>query len=254
MKNIKMINLYNNLDTYKHQLLNLFAHLNLMIIYIQFPNIIIPTLIFGWIFHNIFHSLFLHRIYTHRQFTLNNTLQKIGQFGFSMLNLGSPHVYAAVHLKHHKFSSTKDDPHDPYHTTIWRSILSLWTSSYNPPKSILKNYLYKKENIWYYKNHFKLSCLCAICFPFTTVMAFWLSKIVIIIVHLNNIGYRNFDTKENSKNIWWLKPIMWGDEMHNNHHYKPANGNLNFANSWKEYDLMFYIGKFLETGKIWKNS
>jgi stearoyl-CoA desaturase (delta-9 desaturase) len=36
-------------------------------------------------------------------------------------------------------------------------------------------------------------------------------------------GYRNFETKDSSKNNWFISLILWGEGWHNNHHRNPGN-------------------------------
>jgi len=36
-----------------------------------------------------------------------------------------------------------------------------------------------------------------------------------------DVGYRNFETKDNSRNVIWLWPLILGEAWHNNHHNRP---------------------------------
>ena len=58
------------------------------------------------------------------------------------------------------------------------------------------------------------------------------------ILHL--YGYRNFDTRDNSRNFLPWGIIFSGEELHNNHHGRP--GSANFAQKPWEFDIgYFYI-------------
>jgi stearoyl-CoA desaturase (delta-9 desaturase) len=48
-------------------------------------------------------------------------------------------------------------------------------------------------------------------------------------------GYRNGDTKDNSKNILPIGLIIGGEEFHNNHHLDPGNPKL--SRRWFEFDI-----------------
>ena len=63
-------------------------------------------------------------------------------------------------------------------------------------------------------------------------------------VHL--FGYRNYNTKDNSKNFMpWS--LFTGEELHNNHHAIPSSAN--FAHRWFEFDIgYFYIYIFKQLG------
>lgn len=231
---------------YKYQLINLLGHSTFIIYSIFIPYYFFTTLFIGWILNNIFNYLFIHRIYSHRHFKLNDAFNKVALFIFSMMNLGSPPIYAATHYKHHLYSGTKNDPHDPYHVGFVRTFFSLWTDTFSPNQKIFSKLMKDKVSKWYHINHVYLSFGSAIFFPFLIVVPFWFSKIVIMIVHLKNVGYQNFKLDDNSKNVWWLKLLCWGEELHNNHHKDHTANNHNFSKNIKEFDLLFYIGKSLE--------
>ena len=49
------------------------------------------------------------------------------------------------------------------------------------------------------------------------------------------VGYRNFNTADNSTNIPILGYLMWGEGWHNNHHAHPNNPS--FKEKWWELDV-----------------
>jgi stearoyl-CoA desaturase (delta-9 desaturase) len=36
-------------------------------------------------------------------------------------------------------------------------------------------------------------------------------------------GYRNFETRDGSRNNWWVAAISFGEGWHNNHHAQPRS-------------------------------
>ena len=36
-------------------------------------------------------------------------------------------------------------------------------------------------------------------------------------------GYRNYETRDHSRNLWWVALVSYGEGWHNNHHAHPAN-------------------------------
>ena len=48
-------------------------------------------------------------------------------------------------------------------------------------------------------------------------------------------GYRNFNTKDKSRNIFPIGIIIGGEELHNGHHNKPASPK--FSSKWYELDI-----------------
>ena len=58
------------------------------------------------------------------------------------------------------------------------------------------------------------------------------------------IGYRNYFTKDNSKNIFPIGIIFAGEELHNNHHADPSSAK--YSKRWFEFDIGFFYIKILE--------
>lgn len=228
---------------YKYQLVNLLAHVTFLFYVLVLPYYAL-TLIIGWIANNLFHYLYIHRIFTHKHFQVSERVHRVGLFFFSLLNLGSPPVYAAVHVNHHSSSGTYKDPHNPYNIGFFRAWLSLWDENFTPNRRVLLVHLKNPTVMWYHKNHFKLAIISVLLTPFFIVVSFWMSKIVIILVHVKSLGYANENNPDTSRNVWWLKPLTWGEELHNNHHCvnKP---NHQLVNSYKEFDLLYHIGKLI---------
>lgn len=199
-------------------------------------------IVVSWIVLNITISLYIHRIRCHRNFNMKTWKHHLFSFIFSGLNLGSPSVYVSVHLNHHKHSGTDDDPHDPYTRGFWNILFSNWDSKFKPDRKKLKEEKSLPYFKFYHENHQKISLAFCIFLPVLPMLAFWHTKFVTIIVHLKNVGYQNYITNETSRNIWWLKPLLWGEELHNNHHAKWVVSNHNHKNNWKELDILYLIG------------
>jgi stearoyl-CoA desaturase (delta-9 desaturase) len=48
------------------------------------------------------------------------------------------------------------------------------------------------------------------------------------------VGYRNFETREHSRNFFPIGIIFCGSELHNNHHAHPASAKTSMR--WWEFD------------------
>lgn len=203
---------------YKHQILTFIAHINLLLF---FSWEVIALGLFVTIFVSLFaHYLYIHRIFTHHHFKWSAKMNRFGQFCFCMLNLGSPAVYSAVHINHHKYSDTEKDPHPP----SWKALLSLWGDSFKPDIKTLKK---NKPLDYFYDTYFYIACLSVIFTPYLVVGGHWHSKLVTTLVHLNG----------KPTNVRWAYPVMLGEEMHERHH-----------NNWKEQqhhklDILYRVGK-----------
>jgi stearoyl-CoA desaturase (delta-9 desaturase) len=57
-------------------------------------------------------------------------------------------------------------------------------------------------------------------------------------------GSRRFQTKDDSKNSWWVAMLTFGEGWHNNHHAHPTSARHGLA--WYEFDLTWIQIKLLE--------
>jgi stearoyl-CoA desaturase (delta-9 desaturase) len=74
---------------------------------------------------------------------------------------------------------------------------------------------------------------------------FWAAGVINGVAHW--IGYRNGETKDQSRNLLPIGIIIGGEELHNNHHLEPANPRLSrrwfeFDLGWMWFKLFSYIG------------
>lgn len=232
---------------YKYQWINVLSHVTLIFMTWVFGwQYLLVGLFMGWLWSNVFHYLYLHRILTHQHFHVSRRLHLVGLACSSILNLGSPAVYPAVHMKHHANSGNESDPHDPYHRGWLRIMTSLWDNNFRPQRKTFLRMLKNPDVRWFHNYHTKFCLLGALVVPFLPVVAFWMSKIVIGLVHIPRLGYGTHYKDDNSTNIPWLKPLTWGEELHNNHHVKPSAADHNLKQRWYEFDVLYYIGRKLE--------
>ena len=63
--------------------------------------------------------------------------------------------------------------------------------------------------------------------------------------HYPSLGYRYYPTNDNSTNVLWLWPCLFGDAWHNNHHADPKNSN--FSKRWWEIDPAHWLIKLIRT-------
>ena len=202
-------------------------------------NFFLITAIIGIIWFNFAYSLYAHRIISHNHFDISATAHRVFGFMFCCLNFGSTAMFAAVHKRHHKYSGSDLDPHNPKRIGIIKAMFKLWDAKYIPDYKVLKSLLRNEILLKDHKNHFYIAIVSGVIFPFIQVIAFWLSNILLILVHSGK-GVEDYI------NIPVLKPILWGEELHRNHHMLPKNKNHNIHNTWLELDLLYYIGNLVK--------
>jgi stearoyl-CoA desaturase (delta-9 desaturase) len=186
----------------------------------------------------------LHRYYSHKSFEFKNTHIK---WFFTILSIiagrGSPLGWVYVHRTHHKFADTTQDPHDP--TTVgWKIFLPHLLKYGDTINKRLIVDLLSKTHVNINKYYLLLIVFWSVAllmisptvFYFFYVIPFTLSYIALdLFVFLSHTyGYRNFETKDTSKNNWFISLILWCEGWHNNHHRYP--GLYNTQIKWWEFD------------------
>lgn len=225
----------------KYLLLSLLSHIFFIIYVYAFTGVYFLTILVGIAAFNLGYSLYMHRILAHNHYNFSDMQHKIFSLIACTLNFGSPAVLASVHANHHKYSGTFNDPHDPNRLGLYKTLFKLWDHKYFPNRKAFKLYLKNPIHRWFHNNHYIISLLTAIFFPFISVVAFWLSTLVILPVHSKSVGYQNFNI-DDSRNVPILKFLLWGEELHNNHHKYPGLKNHNLKNNIAEFDPLYYIG------------
>jgi stearoyl-CoA desaturase (delta-9 desaturase) len=226
-----------------------------------------------------------HRLLTHRGFACPRWLEH----GLSVLGAccwqGTPMNWVAVHRMHHQHSDDSGDPHCPRRSFFWGHMG--WFLIYDPALYNLSTYdRYARDlfadrfNKWMERPRVWRSIHAAQWAAFFLVGAvvggLWtwspvgalqlgLSWLVwgvflrtVAVWHItwsvNSVthlwGYRNFDTKDDSRNNWLVGLVSNGEGWHNNHHAEPrcaAHGQR-----WFELDFSYLTIRGLElVGLAW---
>jgi fatty-acid desaturase len=215
-----------------------------------------------------------HRLLTHRSFKC----PKWVEYGFVSLALccleDNPATWVATHRLHHKESDQEPDPHTPQQGFWWSHMT--WLFRKNPEIHNASTYDRVARDIlqdrWYFwlqrgANGFLIYVIHALLFALagflvgylsagttaagTQLAASWLvwgaiARTVLVwhmtwsvnsLSHL--FGYRNYATREESRNNWFVAAIAAGEGWHNNHHGDPTA--VSNWHRWWEFDLTYCI-------------
>jgi len=191
-------------------------------------------------------SLMLHRYYSHHSFEFKSNIIKWICTWFAIVaGRGSPLGWVYVHRLHHKNSDTIQDPHDTK-TVGWKIFFPhLLKYGEHINKRIIIDMLSKTHiNINKYYMLFIIFWITILLMISPTVfyffyvipctMSFIALDLFVLLSH--KYGYRNFETKDNSKNNWLVSVILWGEGWHNNHHRYP--GKYSTKEKQWEFDLL----------------
>lgn len=231
------------------------SHLSIFYV-IWFFNIylLIGSIITYFVFITFGISAGYHRLLSHRSFQSPTWFKfitlLIGTLGLNASGL----VWAAMHRQHHAYSDTEDDPHSPTFMGFLKTYFGIVT--YQPKLTFAKDLLRDKLVMFFHKKYFLVNIVYDILlfliepsfiiwfhlFPATLL---WHATAAInYFSHIDWFGYRNYETKDHSRNSTLLAVLVSGEGYHNNHHKDPKN--FNFAHNNNEFDITGFILKIFK--------
>ena len=207
---------------------------------------IIISLIFFYILQCIGSSMTYHRLVCHRSWEAPTWFWILGNIIGTLQGKGSALGYSAIHLVHHRESDTDKDPHSP-HIKGWLFVQLLPSMETVDVNNFIKYYIKHpkyKLLLWFHRNHWYIHFVYAITliliYPFGLLSLYLVPAAMSYIAGglVNNLGhiqgYRNFETKDLSKNNLIAGYLSCGEGWHNNHHADPKN--YRFGIKWWEFD------------------
>lgn len=216
--------------------------------------------VFYFYYYCVGMSVGYHRYFSHKQFQTNQLGRWLMIMGGTLGGHASPGAWALTHIKHHKYSDKPGDPHDP-NVHGWKMLFINLYPEYEVSPWELRKHFKEKDVLFAHKHHnvliFAWVLLLFVIHPYLPIFAWaipyaitsFLSTMMVIVPHLNLPGsYRNFEIEgDNSKNVWWLGLLNWGEGWHNNHHRYPGLSNLRIR--WWEIDVGGWVVKLLRTDR-----
>lgn len=203
-------------------------------------------------------TLYLHRSQAHLALTFHPAVSHAMRFWLWLTTGMVTKEWVAVHRKHHSLCERPGDPHSPWVHGIWKVFLGgAWLyANATKNRRDMEQYGRGTPDDWIEQNLYSrypnlgyLTLLCGLTAVFhgwgivmwLTIVAwipFWAAGVVNGLGHW--FGYRNHSTKDKSTNLVPWGIIIGGEELHNNHHGKPASARL--SDRWWEFDIgWFYI-------------
>jgi fatty-acid desaturase len=221
---------------------------------------VLTALVLQWVCGALGITLGYHRLLTHRSFQtpkwLEYTLSWLGSLNWQ----GGPIQWTATHRLHHQHSDEDNDPHSPRHGFFWAHML--WCFTYDPQFDDYDQYSKYAQDLARDKGHVFIErttplwqfVLAGLLFGWGYIgggglwgglaCVVWGSFVRLTYVYhitwfVNSAshkwGYRNFETTDDSRNLWWVALLSFGEGWHNNHHAYPRSARHGLK-PW-EFDL-----------------
>ena len=220
------------------------------------------TLVGTILFQHIGGEIGAHRYFAHNSFKANPWAEKFMAICSVYLYMGPIMAWAPFHRVHHKTSDTKEDPHSPNHMTLFDTycttqLVSRYLSNKRVDPVLYKDLLKIDILKWTHRNYMVLCALpFLLCFIDWRIPVYFIAIPSLIAFHTGGlvnttghlIGYRNFDTNDNSCNCTWSNILTRGSVLQNNHHADPQNYNHKMSDKWYERDdiNVFLIDRILK--------
>ena len=215
-----------------------------------------------------------HRLLTHASFRTYRPIRWIAAVLGTLAGEGPPLMWVAAHRKHHKFSDQDGDPHSPRDGGWWAHMLWMlprkgsgyWTTlymRYTPDlvKEPFMRFLNRTFLLWHIASGAALFTVGWLGWDMYTGISFLVYGMfarLIIVLHMTWLinsathmwGYRTYETTDDSRNLWWVGYLSYGEGWHNNHHAFPRQAA--HGHKWWELDITYLTIAMLEKlGLAW---
>ena len=191
-----------------------------------------------WLCGSIGICLGYHRLLTHRSFKVPRWLEYIIATIGTLALQGGPIFWVAGHRQHHAFTEhVEKDPYSAKKGFLWSHMV--WMFYLKPETFDSKVYSKHAPDLArdpYYRflnQYFLLMqvplALALYAFGGWSFVIYGVFVRAVLLWHctwlINSanhmFGYRNFDSDDNSRNLWWVALLTYGEGWHNNHHAFP---------------------------------
>jgi stearoyl-CoA desaturase (delta-9 desaturase) len=209
-----------------------------------------------------------HRLLCHRSFSttpwLRYPLTFLGLLAFQK----GPLTWCAIHRLHHRHADTDQDPQMSGRGFLWthmfwaiadlkcgllpgQSLAVVGDLRREPMLRWMEQFFYPANALFalglflsgYLVEGLSLGISLLVWSFFVRVVFVWhLTFLVNSVSHRR--GYRNYASRDNSRNCWWVALLTFGEGWHNNHHHRPrcaAHGHR-----WFEIDVTYSVIRLLE--------
>jgi stearoyl-CoA desaturase (delta-9 desaturase) len=222
--------------------------------------VVIATVLLWWIAGGLGIGVGYHRLLTHRGFKTPKIVEYFLTVCGTLALEAGPIAWVVTHRIHHAHTDAPGDPHTPRDGSWWAHMGWILTgTAQRYDNSVCQRYapdlmndpVHRCLEKWYYVPLIVLGVvlLAAGGWP----MLFWgvffrvtfgLHGTWLVNSATHLWGTRRFETKDDSRNSWWVALLSFGEGWHNNHHAHPSAARHGLA--WYEIDLNWWGIRLLQ--------
>jgi fatty-acid desaturase len=226
--------------------------------YISWTNVLV-ALVLHWLAVGFGISLGYHRLHTHRGFKTSKAFEYFLAVCGTLTLEGGPLFWVATHRQHHQLSDHEGDPHSPRDGGFWAHMgWILFGDAHHNNTVLMAKYApdLAADPFYHWLNTWHWLPLTVLGFTLLAVggwgLVFWgIALRVVVGLHATWLvnsathmwGSRRFETRDDSRNSWWVALLTFGEGWHNNHHAHPVSARHGLE--WYEFDISWITLKLL---------
>jgi len=207
-----------------------------------------------------------HRLLTHRGYKTYRWVEYFLTWCATLALEGGPIFWVATHRVHHQKSDKEGDPHTPREGGWWAHMgWIVMGQGLHADSTVLARYVPDLArdpfHVWISTWHWTTNIVVGLLLLafggipyvlwgifFRTTWGLHSTWLVNSATHL--WGSRRFETRDDSKNSFWVALLTFGEGWHNNHHAHPTSARHGLA--WYEIDFNWMgISVLRAIGLVW---
>lgn len=206
------------------------------------------ALLLFYVWHIMGVTIGYHRLLSHRSFKCSKLVEYFWVLGGYLAFEGSPIWWATIHRAHHRYTDDKLDPHSPrnkgwfdaYYGWIFHSSYPAHIEPETQAKDLTCDPLYRflEQGGNWHRAHVLAVAFCIAFRLFLLLLCGWpialasllagglvqqVPLLLNVVCHIPKLGYKNYQTGDDSVNVWWVALLTAGEGWHNNHHAFPGS-------------------------------
>jgi stearoyl-CoA desaturase (delta-9 desaturase) len=236
--------------------------------YFSWSGLVVAAVL-AWLTAGMGITLGFHRLLTHRSFRTPKWFEYLLTTLGCLACQGGPIQWVGTHRLHHKHSDQTHDPHSPTHGFAWSHVFWClqknqgampWTAC-SAAQDLCRDPGMRLLNKWYILPQLLVIAVCyaggqwAASHGWATSGWSWViwgvAVRTVFVYHgtwfvnsaAHTWGYRNYQTDDNSTNLWWVALLSFGEGWHNNHHGDQRAAS--HGRRWFEFDMTYWTIRLL---------